>query len=85
MRLHRTLAAAGMLVVIVTVAAVVSDGSPFQKLAASEFKSTTTEHGIQISPAKPGKVRVTFHVPAELVEEAITNYGTYSREYRASA
>jgi branched-chain amino acid transport system substrate-binding protein len=34
-------------------AAVTSDGSPFQNLGASEFKSAATQHGIQVSPGKP--------------------------------
>ncbi|HKH13400.1 MAG TPA: ABC transporter substrate-binding protein [Solirubrobacterales bacterium] len=43
----------------VTSAAVTSDGSPFQDLAASEFESAATEHGIRVSPGKPpGKVAV---------------------------
>src|SRR3954462_7313656 len=33
-----------------TAAAVTSDGSPFQNLAATEFKSASTEHGVQVSP-----------------------------------
>jgi branched-chain amino acid transport system substrate-binding protein len=37
----------------VTSAAVTSDGSPFQNLAASAFKSAAAEHGIQVSPGKP--------------------------------
>jgi branched-chain amino acid transport system substrate-binding protein len=37
----------------VTAAAVTSDGSPFQNLAASEFKSAAAAHGIQVSPGKP--------------------------------
>jgi branched-chain amino acid transport system substrate-binding protein len=36
-----------------TRAAVTSDGSAFQNLAASEFKSAATEHGIQVMPGKP--------------------------------
>src|SRR3954454_22139 len=36
-----------------TTVAVTSDGSPFQDLAASEFKSAAAEHGIQVSPGKP--------------------------------
>jgi branched-chain amino acid transport system substrate-binding protein len=42
----------------VRTAAVISDGSLFQNLAASEFKSSAAKHGIQISPGKPGKVAV---------------------------
>src|SRR5215204_3015820 len=40
-----------------TQAEVSSDGSAFQDLAASEFESAATEHGIRVSPGKPpGKV-----------------------------
>jgi branched-chain amino acid transport system substrate-binding protein len=42
----------------VTAAAVISNGSPFQNLAANEFKSAAAEHGIQLSTGKPGKVAV---------------------------
>ena len=43
----------------VTSAAVTSDGSPFQDLAASEFKSAAADHGITVSPGRPaGKVAV---------------------------
>jgi branched-chain amino acid transport system substrate-binding protein len=43
----------------VTSAAVTSDGSPFQDLAASEFKSAAADHGITVSQGKPpGKVAV---------------------------
>jgi branched-chain amino acid transport system substrate-binding protein len=37
----------------VTAAAVTSDGTPFQNLAASEFKTAAAEHGVQVSPGKP--------------------------------
>ncbi len=37
----------------VTRAAVTTDGSAFQNLAASEFKSSAAEHGIQVMPGKP--------------------------------
>jgi branched-chain amino acid transport system substrate-binding protein len=36
-----------------TAAAVTSDGTAFQNLAAGEFKSAAAEHGIQVSPGKP--------------------------------
>src|SRR4051794_9689072 len=42
----------------VTLAAVVSNDSPFQNLAASEFRSAAANHGIQVSRGKPGKVGV---------------------------
>ena len=39
-----------------TKAAVASDGSAFQNLAASEFKSAATEHGVQVVPGRwPGR------------------------------
>jgi branched-chain amino acid transport system substrate-binding protein len=37
----------------VTSAAVTSDGSPFQNLAATEFRSAAAEHGVRVSPGKP--------------------------------
>jgi branched-chain amino acid transport system substrate-binding protein len=37
----------------VSSAAVTSDGSPFQNLAATEFKSSAAEHGIRLSQGKP--------------------------------
>jgi branched-chain amino acid transport system substrate-binding protein len=42
----------------VTVAAVVSNRTPFQNLAASQFRDAAAKHGIQVSPGKPGKVAV---------------------------
>jgi branched-chain amino acid transport system substrate-binding protein len=41
-----------------TEAAVVSKGTPFTNLAASEFKTAAAKHGIQISDGKPGAVAV---------------------------
>lgn len=44
----------------VTRAAVTSDGSAFQNLAASEFSSSATEHGIEVMQGKPpAQVAVT--------------------------
>jgi hypothetical protein len=37
----------------VTAATVTSDGSLFQDLAASEFRSAAAEHGVRVSPGKP--------------------------------
>jgi branched-chain amino acid transport system substrate-binding protein len=34
-------------------AAVTSDGSPFQDLAASEFRTAAAEHGVPVGPGKP--------------------------------
>jgi branched-chain amino acid transport system substrate-binding protein len=42
----------------VTVAAVASKDTPFTNLAASKFRSAAAEHGIRVSPGKPGKVAV---------------------------
>jgi branched-chain amino acid transport system substrate-binding protein len=43
-----------------TTAAVTSDGSPFEDLAAAEFKSAAAGHGIEVSPGKsPAKVAAT--------------------------
>ncbi|MFL5907176.1 MAG: ABC transporter substrate-binding protein [Solirubrobacterales bacterium] len=39
----------------VTRAAVRSDGSPFENLAAAEFKSAAIAHGIEVSPGKPAE------------------------------
>jgi branched-chain amino acid transport system substrate-binding protein len=39
----------------VSSAAVTSDGSAFQNLSASEFRSAAAKHGIQVSPGKPPK------------------------------
>jgi branched-chain amino acid transport system substrate-binding protein len=49
----------------VTEAAVTSDGSPFQDLAAAEFKSAAGEHGIEITPAgAPGPGSNATYNPA---------------------
>jgi branched-chain amino acid transport system substrate-binding protein len=42
----------------VRAAAVISKGTPFTNLAASEFKSAAANHGIRISAGKPGQVAV---------------------------
>ncbi len=53
-----------------TSAAVTSDGSAFQNLAASEFKSSAAEHGIQVMPGKPpGEIAVTGDVGKQAVYE----------------
>ena len=54
-----------------TAAAVTSDGSPFQNLAASEFKSAATQHGIQVSPGKPPR------------QVAVASNGEHARRLRA--
>jgi branched-chain amino acid transport system substrate-binding protein len=54
----------------VTRAAVTSDGSPFENLAASEFKSSAAEHGIQVMPGKPPtQVAVTAGAGKQAVYE----------------
>jgi branched-chain amino acid transport system substrate-binding protein len=37
----------------VTRAAVTSDGSPFENLAAAEFRTAASDHGIEVSPGNP--------------------------------
>ena len=75
-----------------TQAAVTSDGSAFQNLAASEFKSAATEHGIQVMPGKPpSEVAVAANTGNQAVYEPgpqrLSLYGrapgTYSRQRRA--
>ena len=54
----------------VTAAAVTSDGSLFQNLAAAEFKSAAADHGIRVSPGKPqGNVAVAPAGAARAVYE----------------
>jgi branched-chain amino acid transport system substrate-binding protein len=74
----------------VTSAAVTSDGSPFQNLAASEFKSAAASHGIRISPGKPpGNVAVAPGGEARAVYEPgaarLTVYGGTPEILRLSA
>ncbi len=74
----------------VTSAAVTSDGSPFQDLAASEFKSAAADHGITASPGKPpGKVAVATGGAARAVYEPasarLTIYGKANQTLRLSA
>jgi branched-chain amino acid transport system substrate-binding protein len=63
----------------VTDAAVTSDGSPFQNLAATEFKSSAVEHGIQVRPGKPPtEVAVTASTGKQAVyEPAAERLGVY--------
>jgi branched-chain amino acid transport system substrate-binding protein len=74
----------------VTSAAVTSDGSPFQNLAANEFKSAAADHGITVSPGKPprnvavapeGGTRAVYD-PASA---ALTIYGSTTRNLQLSA
>jgi branched-chain amino acid transport system substrate-binding protein len=74
----------------VTSAAVVSDGSPFQDLAASDFKAAAADHGISVSPGKaPGKVAVALGGAARAVYEPasarLTIYGATTQTLRLSA
>ncbi|HEY6638053.1 MAG TPA: ABC transporter substrate-binding protein [Solirubrobacterales bacterium] len=74
----------------VTSAAVTSDGSPFENLAAGEFKSAAADHGITVSPGKPpGKVAVAPEGPARALYEPgsarLTIYGTTTRRLGLSA
>jgi branched-chain amino acid transport system substrate-binding protein len=53
-----------------TRAAVTSDGSAFQNLAASEFKASAAEHGIQVMAGKPpAEVAVTANSGKQAVYE----------------
>jgi branched-chain amino acid transport system substrate-binding protein len=74
----------------VTQAAVTSDGSAFQNLAASEFKSAATEHGVQVMPGKPpSEVAVASNADKQAVYEPgsqrLTLYGTAPGTYSLSA
>jgi branched-chain amino acid transport system substrate-binding protein len=74
----------------VTSAAVTSDGSAFQDLAASEFKSAAADHGITVSPGKPlGKVAVAPDGAERAIYEPanarLTIYGRTTRTLQLSA
>jgi branched-chain amino acid transport system substrate-binding protein len=74
----------------VTSAAVTSDGSPFQNLAANEFKSAAADHGITVSPGKPpGKVAVAPSGAARAIYEPgssrLTIYGEAPQTLALSA
>jgi branched-chain amino acid transport system substrate-binding protein len=74
----------------VTEAAVTSDGSPFQDLAATEFKSAAADHGITVSPGKPpGKVAVAPGGAVRAIYEPGTGrlaiYGGTSQTLQVSA
>jgi branched-chain amino acid transport system substrate-binding protein len=73
-----------------TAAAVTSNGSPHQNLAASEFKSAATQHGIQVSPGKPPRqVAVASNGDTRVVYEPETArlavYGTAPQTLQLSA
>ena len=74
----------------VTAAAVTSDGSPFQDLAATEFRSAAAEHGVRVSPGKPpsgvavapgGGTRAVY----EPGSGRLTVYGTPTQTLQLSA
>ena len=74
----------------VTAAAVTSDGSLFQNLAAAEFKSAAADHGIRVSPGKPqGNVAVAPAGAARAVYEPgtarLSVYGRTPQTLRVSA
>jgi ABC-type branched-subunit amino acid transport system substrate-binding protein len=74
----------------VTSAAVTSDDSPFQNLAASEFKSAAADHGIAISSGKPaGKVAVAPEGSSRAIYEPGTSrlsvYGGRPQKLELSA
>src|SRR4051794_25451082 len=73
-----------------TNAAVTSDGSAFQNLAASEFKAAATEHGIEVMPGKPpSKVAVGANAGEQAVYEPgpqrLSLYGSAPGTYSVSA
>jgi ABC-type branched-subunit amino acid transport system substrate-binding protein len=73
-----------------TRAAVTSDGSAFQDLAASEFRTAATEHGIQVMPGKPpSQVAVTANTGQQAVYEPGTQrlsiYGSKPGTYSVRA
>jgi branched-chain amino acid transport system substrate-binding protein len=75
-----------------TTATVTSDGSPFQNLAASEFKSSAAAHGIQVSqgkPPAPGQVAVAPEGETRAVYDPasarLTIYGRPTRTMELSA
>ncbi|HEY7267838.1 MAG TPA: hypothetical protein VH501_09100 [Solirubrobacterales bacterium] len=74
----------------VTSAAVTSDGSTFQDLAAGEFKSAAADHGIGVSPAEPpGHVAVAPEGKERAVYDPatarLTIYGSATRTLQVSA
>jgi branched-chain amino acid transport system substrate-binding protein len=74
----------------VTSVAVTSDGSPFQDLAATEFKSAAAAHGIQVSPGEPpSKIAVAPSGAARAVyepgTERLTIYGPTPQTLELSA
>jgi branched-chain amino acid transport system substrate-binding protein len=74
----------------VTQAVATSDGSPFQNLAAAEFASAASGHGIQVRPGKPpAKVAVTAGTGKQAVyepaSERLAIYGSAPMTLEVSA
>jgi branched-chain amino acid transport system substrate-binding protein len=73
-----------------TRAAVTSDGTAFENLAASEFKAAATEHGIQVAAGKPPtEVAVSANTGRQAVYEPgpqrLSLYGDAPGTYALSA
>ena len=73
-----------------TSAVATSDGSAFQDLAAEEFRSAATEHGIQVKPGKPPReVAVAANSGNQAVYEPgaqrLSIYGTAPAQLELSA
>jgi branched-chain amino acid transport system substrate-binding protein len=73
-----------------TRAAVTSDGSAFQNLAASEFSSSAAGHGIQVMPGKPPARVATTGGPAkqavyESAAQRLSLYGSAPANLAVSA
>src|SRR5690242_17020060 len=72
-----------------TGALVTSDGSPFQNLAASEFRSAATARGIQVAPGKPPREAAIGANAGELAgydpaSQELTLHGRSSGAYSLS-
>jgi branched-chain amino acid transport system substrate-binding protein len=73
-----------------TNAAVTSDGSAFQNLAALEFKTAAAAHGIQVMPGKPpSEVAVSAHTGKQAVyqpgSQRLSLYGSAPGTFSVSA
>jgi branched-chain amino acid transport system substrate-binding protein len=65
----------------VTRAAVTSDGSAFEDLAASEFRSSAAEHGIQLRPSAPagnGGIAAVYDPAAQTLSVTGSSPGQYA-------
>jgi branched-chain amino acid transport system substrate-binding protein len=74
----------------VAAAVATSDGTPFENLAATGFKSAAADHGVAVSAGKPqGKVAVAPEGPERAVYEPATSrltiYGNGTRTLQLSA